>query len=292
MDETLKTAIQAGESKHKRYRLLYRRGINLENYARRGFSPFTDGQMRGILSLVGRAVLLVILFAVTQNLLYTVLGYLLIHGLAAILGRILHSQFEKKLDRLRDEYNAILSRYYTDQEEKYDIVGGTVIRDDLSIESGFVMAGMRQDYGTIRIYQLDKLDNPNEYSAFLNRGLDPALPQLAISEKLASVAFKKKFGVCIEPDKEIETLRYLSPALQVKMLEQWKAIAKFSNISIANSIFHADTSHKVVDPVSIDIYARQPLGKYFDDVDRYCAQMLKMADAVWEEMKQIDFLLG
>jgi hypothetical protein len=289
MNEQLKQSIATGEAKHKKHLWLFRIGRFLETYAKRGFRPFADGELKGIITLVGRAVLLLILLGITQNLLYMVIGYLIVHGIAFVVGSLLRKHNSVKLHLLSEDYNALWEQYLDAQTEANDMVGGIMVYDGgIVISSGAVTASMDQDRGKIDIYQLDKTDEMLTYD---QRRHDHEEKGLAFSEKLASVKLRKNFGIYIEKGQEIPCTTFFSPVVQVKMTDS-KQIANFSAITMDGPYFHAKTQHSVPSPGRIDTFTTKPFAKYFEDVDRYCADMRKMGDAVYGDVQSIRFLLG
>lgn len=287
MDEILAKRILEGEKQHKKFLGLYTFGNKLITSAKRVVNPFRDG-LRGIPGFCLKVTCCLLLFAVLDFIPILII-YGAYHLIALIVGKILDKTYEKKLYELGEEYRSIQMDYFLGQQKLFGIDNGAVHYDDgVTVASGSVCMRTTRDFGTIKILQLEKMEEQNEY---ISQKTNPSPYQSLMHDMISSREFNTKYAVIVPKGEERECISYLSPTVQVKMIQS-KELAKYSNIFIENQVLSARTGITVNSPNVIDPFSKKRLSKYFDDIVEYCKQIRKMGDTVHADMQKLDFLRG
>lgn len=297
MDAELTAKVRKCENRHKVYLVTLIGSKIMESWGKRGLWPFIGDEIRWLVSLLGHLPLLFLFYAILQNMIAAAAVYLGIHLIAFAAGLWLHKSFEKKLTDLGTESVQLHSAYFLERCGKHgiegsiygSIYGGEVpFEDGVVIGSGRLCAPMRKDYGAIRICRLDVCDDWDEYYTVK---YDHNNPRQTMEQNIASLDFNNKFGVLTDKTNELNCMKYLSPALQLKMIKA-KGIERFKKIEVNGNWFCAVTNITVETPSDIQIFRWKPLQWHFREVDRYCSEMRSMADTVYADFRKIDVLLG
>ena len=277
---------------HKKALSGFRFGEILCTFARRGFKPFEDGDFKGFAALLGRILLLLVLYVVTQKLLFTAIIYCALHLIVLLAGKKIRKKNEQKLWDIDERGTVLLAFYKAYRYGKYGIQSGMLYFNHNSIwvsDSGSVCAKMRQNISHVDIYQLGKEEEQKKY---FQRLCDLATENTVnFSEKIASLAFKEKFGIISEKGQDRDCMKLFSPHTQLTLIKS-PVVANFSWLSIAGGKPSGKTKYSVAQPSPVFVFTKKPVIRYFQDVDDYCTAFKEMGGQVCKELKQIDVLLG
>lgn len=283
LQEKMKKANKA----HRCALLLYHYAIHQLNFARRGLNPFGDGLIRGIIALAVRLFLIVILVAIKQDLLFVAGGYVVIHLVALILGKILFKMAEKKLIEVHMEADQISDEYMENGSMRYDIVGDSVFYDDGTLVSGNqITVGTALECCDIAIYRREVNE---EDSIFFSRSIDSNDPGVSLNKLLSSIPLDRKFGIIVERGREWEAMKFFTPSRQLKMLNT-PEMGDLGQITISEGMFTAVTGKPVPYPAPIDPMKWRSLEEHLKDIEKYCSSVRKQADRAHESLRKISFL--
>ncbi len=277
---------------HKKFLARFRLGEYLCAFAARGLNPFLDGVLKGLPAFLGRILLLLVLLSCTQKILPAILLYSTLHLIILLVGKQIWKVNKQKLYEIEEMSNVLLSLYKAYKYSKYGIQNGMLYFDHNSIwvtDSGSVCAKMHQDICCVEIYQLGKEEEQKKYYASIYNYQDKSI--LNFNEKIASLAFNQKFGVISKKGHEMDCMKLFSPHTQLTLIKS-PVISNFSWLSISGGKLSAKTKYCVSQPSPISIFIKNPIVRYFQNVDTYCAAFKEMGDQVYKELRQVDVLLG
>lgn len=279
------------DKRHRRSLRGYRWGGRFKRFSINGLWFFSGEKWEIALRVIGHGVILLLVQALCQQWLLSLGIYLALHVLGWILFGILEKKSEKTLNQLQEQYKKLQQDYFDQQCQENGIQHGCIIFEDgLTVASGRILADMNADVGSLRIYQLDNID---EFSAWDNYKLNLPRGERLFIDQIASLELRKKFGIQTGHLGDAENLRYMkyfSPSLQLKMVKA--KMQAFREIEISEYTLKAKTKETVASPARVNVFEKKKLSRYFLDVDRYCAEMQSMGQRVHEEFAQIAFLRG
>ena len=212
----LQEEMEKTNKKHKSNLVLYHVAKAFINFARRGIKMFADGPVHGVISLAVRLFIVLILYALTENLLLVAIGYAAIHLISLIVGKILYKAADENLTEVANEAQRIHDDYLSNRNQRYGLNGEYIAYDDGTVVQGNrIGVKMRQECGEISLYRKDVGE---EYRIYSNRKYNSDDPGVSLNEKIASLELDNKFGIIIEKGKEVEAFKFFSPSMQVKMI--------------------------------------------------------------------------
>ena len=292
MDNELKQQIQEGNKERKRYLRMIRIGTMMMNFGKRWMGR-EDGETR-YSSLFARIALVVILFGTGLGIVPIVTIYIVLHLGIYFVGNQIFDVFTDKLRAFegtwKDKYHRYFAEKAFDSNIKFDVDGNYVeyMEEGLLIdERGMVYATLKEPITDIYLYILK---NNGDFKSFSDLKFNAKEDTVVMNDKIASVDFNQKFGVITDKEYELESMKYLSPSRQLKMVKT-PALEKFYNIHIGDYSFRARTDNHVEMPGGINAYEKKNLMKYFEEAEQYCLDMKAMADKVHADYLEIAFLL-
>ena len=284
MDEALRQEILEREKKHKKWR----NGFYFWGFCK---NLIHNVKEKSVGCIFIEILLFLICISVVGDFLTAFAVLIVLNIVIYIAGRILEKRFQKKLENLEIECREMQVKYFVKGCAQFGIEEDATVRfpeDNLVVHNGYFIAHMKEEIGLADIFQLE---NPEDYKRHSSARTDMSNGMFWLTDKIASVEFKKKFAIRAMKDMELQWIEFFSPTMQVAM-NQSKAISAFTNIQIQAFLLTADTGYKIPAPSNIMIFEKKPLMKYFEEIDKYCAEVYAKASEVRNNVKEIDFLLG
>lgn len=317
MDDLLKKEIEENAEKHQKYLKSYRFGEFLKdlqkNAAEHGKNP-TPQTGKSSMAFLG---LVIVSYLLTRKIWAAILVFIGINVILTLIGKKMYKKYGAKLEELARICRHSLEEYSDKQYKEYGICdareiadiayklsldsyydlidpdiselpryGAVCFDDGVIIRNHYLDATMRKTFGNINFYQLE---NENERTLFEEQKRELVS---CINDKISSLDFNKKFGIVFrDSSSELLCMKYLSPSMQLNMIRADK-IRNFSSIHIDGKYLSMLTGKVVKLPTDFYIYDKKPLREYYSEVDTYCKEMRKMADEVYADFQDIDFMRG
>lgn len=284
----IRNCIMLSDIRHYLLLMIYHFSPALINFGRRTIFFFEEEDLRRWITLGTRALMVLILYLIHQNWMHTLLSYAVIHLVVFLLGKLLHAMSERGLLQLDDKVGTLIYAYEGCKSEEYKTISEEEGFGDFILYTGSIEAPMRKKCEDICIYPLNNTDG---YYAYSKRKGDLEETGISVNEKLASVQFTKKFGVFTEKDQLMDSMIFLSPVLQMKMINT-PELQHFKNIIIRNGVISADIKLGPRYPDSVDVFSWKPFLICCTERDIYYKELQKYENFVYNQMKKIDFIRG
>lgn len=275
----------------------YRMWGFLRRNAVRGFwAPFELHNFFLILiNIILRFIIITILFCICQDFLTCLLVYAIPHILVLIGSFVGECITCRQLIKLEKEINEKYDMYAEKQYAQYCITNrnSVVFDNNVLVENGLIQFPMAGDFGNIKIFRLLDEDNKSSYNS-IKTEISGGYSNLTLIDKhIPSIQFKKNFGVVTDKDNTIRALNYLSPTVQMNMINHIKELENYTIIRTENGIMKLGTNRYVNPPGSFDVLDKySSVIGYFDEIDRHCQELLNMGYTALRELQNLEFLKG
>ena len=293
-EHPLRDKIKSIEKQRNRFLNRMNFGKMLNRFGERGFDPFEDGLLLGLLRVAFRLLLIYIFsFASTQILVY-IASYLGSHILLSVVGEWIFNTHEKKLRELGEKVYRMREAYYTQKLSENGISCGCInFPNDVQVTEDRATLYNRKNMMYMTIYNMETGDGMSGFNAKKSEN------DAVVNEAIPSIQFNKKFGVVAKKGAEIKAVKFISPAVQLKMIES-PEIRNFSKIKIepeqvqielVKPVNNCDIITKPMNLCVDDIFSRKFLMKYFTSIDEYCERFRHHAEMTNARIVKMRFLL-
>ena len=285
------------EKKFDKTNFRYRMWGFLKRNAIRGFWPLCglENFFLILLNMFFRCLIMVILFCIYQDLIACLLIYAIPHIVVIIATAIAENNALKKLQALEIEINEKYEMYAEKQYSQYCITNkdSVVFDNGLQVTNGLIRFPLSRDFGSITIFQLSDQADKNNFNYIKDEISDGDSDFALISKHIPSIQFTKNFGVITDKDNVIQALNYLSPTVQINMINHINELKNYTRIHAVNGLMDLGTNRYVEPPEKFYILDKySSVIRYFDEIDRYCQELLGMAYKAFNELQQLEFLKG
>ena len=291
MSNELKQKIKEGEKERKKYLRLIRLGEMLKAFGRR-FIGYDQGEWKGM-AIIVRAIIIASLFGLGLDFIPVLIIYAVLHIGIYVGGNVLSKTFVEKIRAFESEWMSIYNDYFFNRASADNIVigvgepfvdyGNGVKIDD----RGMVHADAKESMGDIYLYVLKNFRDENAFSSLKAK---PGDHTVILNKNIASVEFNDKYGAVTDTENEVQSVKYLSPSRVVKMIKT-PELDNFFDIHMRGNSFRARTDNHVDRPEILNVYESKHLRKYFEEADKYCADLKAMADKIHKDYVKIAFLV-
>lgn len=295
-----KQALQAEmgqlEKQHRSNLLRFNFGEYLQGVAKRGIWPFGDNVLLVIAACVFRLVLVLIFFSVTQNWIAAAAIYGVLHLAALIVGSRMSARASARLTVIDGKATEVTEKFLHNCEKRYQInvyIGAMGIAsysvdfgDDITLLNNYVSVSMKRDTPDISFYNLN---NGDEFSGFIKRTSSLSDGEVELTRHFASTQFNKKFGVVMDYGDEISAVSFLSPAIQMKMINT-PEIQQMSALQIKSGCFTAQCGDFLTAPELARIDRFQSLNGNLERIEEWCRNIRTQADKAHTTMEKLDFI--
>ncbi len=276
----------------KKANFRYRFWDFLRRNAIRGFWPpyDFDSRIMSWLKFFMNFIFFIFLLVTFFNLLVAVIVYGALHLALIIISSIFRNINEKKLIALEPQINYVFDEYANKQYDQYRITdrNSVVFDDGMVVTNGSIKFPMCRDYGNIQILQFSNFDDEYYY-----KSLKKSDPSFCFNKNISSVQFTKNFGVLTSQNNHLRALSYLSPTVQVDMINHIKDLNKYRRINISGGVMSIETDRHVRPPSDFYLYfSGESVTKHLDEIDRHCRETLEMGLLAYSEIQQMPFLKG
>lgn len=291
MDNELKQKIKEGNKERKKYLMMIRLGEMMKSFGRR-FIGYDQGEWK-VLAIIVRVIILVSLFGMGLDIIAILIIYAVLHIGVYVGGNVISTTFTGKIRVFEAEWIEIYNNYFFDKAFADHIiisVGEPFVDygDGVKIDDrGMVHADLKESMADIYLYVLSDLGDAR---AFSNLQANPGAHTVILNKNIASVEFNQKYGAVTDTANEVQSVKYLSPSRVVKMLKT-PELENFYDIHMRDKTFRARTNNHVDRPEGLNVYESKHLKKYFEEADKYCADLKAMADKVHKDYLKIAYLL-
>lgn len=275
----------------------YRLGGFIKRNGIRGFwAPYDLENFFLILfNIFLKFIFMVIILCVCQDFVISLIVYAIPHIALIIAGTIVESNAFKKLKSLEAAVEEKYNMYAERQYEQYCITdrNSVVFDNGLQVENGQISFPLCRDFGNIKIYQLAKQEDKETYKQIKDEVSYGNTDIILFNKHIASVQFTKNFGVITNKDNVMQTLGYLSPTVQINMINHINELKNYTRIHAYNGIMNLGTNRYVNPPERFNVLDKySSVIRYFDEIDRHCQDLLRMGFTALNELQQLEFLKG
>lgn len=268
--------------------MIYHFSPVLINFGRRTIFFFEEEDLRRWITLGIRAIWVLVLYGIHQDWKLVLLSYAVIHLVVFLLGKLLQILSERGLYNLESNVSSLLCDYELCKAKEFRTVSEEEGFGEFELKPGKIVAPMRVECEDMQIYPLENTDGLDAYN---KRKADIEETGIAVNEKLASVTFKRKFGVYTAKEKLLNAMMFLTATIQVQMINA-PELQKCKNIIISNGELTADIEPGPKHPPCLDAFSLKPFFFCCAERDIYYKERQKYERFVYNQMKTIDFIRG
>lgn len=275
------------QKEHSKLLAGFNRGKLLLDLGTMAFTPWERRTFAHNCMICLHVFMAIMLFLITRDLLITAAVYGAVNFTARLSGKKIVKQNGEKLKKMEETLGSLLYEFKENACGFYNTKSYSL---DLQVPggqltySGSIKTPMKKFDGQLVIYRLEDSKEYGDYLNMLNGEFGKNI--MDFSKKIASVEFKKHYGVLTTKNNELACMQFFTAPVVLAMV-QATSCKHVQRMEIKDGCFHATTGKAMKMPKKLDLFTKTPLERYFQDFERYCKEFRQMGDEVDRELKQL-----
>ena len=318
MNEAYKKA-EEFDKEYKYLKKKWEKWLSLEDFSGSAVNPFFECLgifdfmilIKAILILLVLGALTVAFVSIfgisfTAALIIAAILYFIPFTVFHIVSKIKVENYWKKLSALKENVKSLQNEYFDKRCKESNIFDGYIyFTNGIAVggRGSIIEVNLERDCGNMQVFR-KSYDFGNYEKEIMNNNFKKGKNKMLLNDSIASLEFNENFCVIAEKGTERNCLTYLSPAMQLNLIQKsdiysfLKKSSDHSLFTIKNNYLIAETKH-VTAPygyIAYDISGNccsHSAVELLEAIDQYCEIFPKIAYEVIEEFEEkVSFLGG